>query len=104
MTLGRLILALLLACLALPATAAMPCHDDAAMPAMAMTHHAPASSGHQDQAVAAHICIGCVPPSSWRRVVHAPRLPTTPLIAEWAPASLALHTASRPTTPPPRAA
>jgi hypothetical protein len=104
MTLGRLIFALLLACLALPATAAMPCHDDAAMPAMTMEHHTPTNGDHRDPAVAAHVCIGCVPPSSWRRVVHAPRLPATPLIAEWTPTPLALHNASRPATPPPRAA
>jgi len=104
MTLSRLILALLLACLALPATAAMPCHDDAAMPAMAMEHHAPAGSDHRDSAVAAHVCIGCVPPSSWRRVAQAPFVPTPPLVVDWTPAPLALHTTSRPTTPPPRAA
>jgi len=102
MTLGRLILALLLVCLALPATAAMPCHDDAAMPAMAMEHHAPVSSDHRDQAVAAHVCIGCVPPSSWRPAPQAPRLVVTRPVADWAPAPLALHTASRPATPPPR--
>jgi hypothetical protein len=104
MTLGRLILALLLACLALPATAAMPCHDDAAMPAMAMEHHAPASGEHRDQAVTAHACIGCVPPSSWRRAPQMAVLPTARIIADWAPAPLALHGASRPDTPPPRAA
>jgi hypothetical protein len=104
MTLGRLIFALLLACLALPATAAMPCHDDAAMPAMAMTNHAPASSDHRDQAVAAHVCIGCVPPSSWRRVPQAPFVPAARVVLAWAPAPLALHSASRPATPPPRAA
>jgi len=104
MTLSRLILALLLACLALPATAAMPCHDDAAMPTMAMEHHAPAGSDHRDSAVAAHVCIGCVPPSSWRRVAQASFVPTPPLVVDWTPAPLALHTTSRPTTPPPRAA
>lgn len=101
---ARLIFALLLACLALPATAAMPCHDDAAMPAMAMEHHAPAGSDHRDQVVAAHICIGCVPPSSWRRAPQAPRVPVALLITDWAPAPLALHTESRPATPPPREA
>jgi hypothetical protein len=101
---GRLILALLLACVALPATAAMPCHDDAVMPAMVMEHRAPASGEHRDQAVAAHVCIGCVPPSSWRRAPQAAIVPVAPVIADWAPAPLALHTASPPATPPPRSA
>ena len=43
--LARLILAVLLTALALPATAAMPCHDDAPMIGE-MMHHAPAVPDH----------------------------------------------------------
>ena len=100
--LRRLLFSLLLACLALPATAAMPCHDGGAdtamvMPAGAASHHGPA--------MAAHICIGCVPPSSWRT---APDF-APPLIVSEAPpvavlARLDLGRAAPPATPPPRRA
>src|SRR3546814_4681468 len=64
---ARLLLVLLLAGLALPATAAMPCHDAAPPPMAGMTHHAPAISDAPTapaKAMPAHLCIGCVPPSS----------------------------------------
>src|SRR3546814_16266038 len=76
---ARLLLVLLLAGLALPATAAMPCHDAAPPPMAGMTHHAPAISDAPTapaKAMPAHLCIGCVPPSSWRAgTIAAPLLP-----------------------------
>jgi hypothetical protein len=96
--LARLILAVLLAALALPATAAMPCHDDT--PVMGeMVHHAPASP---DRAIPAHICIGCVPPSSWRaaRFETPALIPVAPVPGPLA--VLAAGTARAPDPPPPR--
>lgn len=62
---ARLILALLLAAFAIPAGASVPaCHDT---PPAAMVGHAmpdmPAVPDHK--AAAAHVCIGCIPPSDW---------------------------------------
>jgi hypothetical protein len=96
--LARLILTVLLAALALPATAAMPCHDDAPMVGESM-HHAPASP---DRAIPAHICIGCVPPSSWRAArIEAPTLlPATPAPSPLA--ALAAGPTHAPDPPPPR--
>ncbi|HVI98899.1 MAG TPA: hypothetical protein VM657_07530 [Sphingomonas sp.] len=101
MTAGRLILALLLACLALPATATMPCHDDAPAPMAGMTHHAPDAP---DAAMPAHLCIGCVPPSSWRvGTITAPLLPAMPLAGRPFRASVAGPPLT-PEPPPPRLA
>ncbi len=96
--LARLILTVLLAALALPATAAMPCHDDTPMMGE-MAHHAPASP---DRAVPAHVCIGCVPPSSWRTArIEMPTLfPAAP--APIPLAVLAAEPARAPDPPPPR--
>ena len=96
--LARLILAVLLTALALPATAAMPCHDDAPMIGE-MMHHAPAVP---DRAVPAHICIGCVPPSSWRTApIDTPfLLPAAPEFQ--ALAGLVAGPAHAPDPPPPR--
>ena len=101
----RLIFALLLACLALPATATMPCHDGRGQAVTAMKaaeSHAAPMPHHRDPATAAHVCIGCVPPSSWRA---APDL-APPLLAEAPPvAALARLDPGRgapPATPPPR--
>ena len=103
MAIGRLILALLLLCVALPATAAMPCHDGDAMPAaMTMPHDTPATQDHRDTTLAAHICIGCVPPSSWRSAVVA----EAPIASTLAPmaqlTSPRLGERLKPSTPPPR--
>jgi hypothetical protein len=100
--LRRLLFSLLLVCLALPAMAAMPCHDGRAaatmvMPAGAASRHGPA--------MAAHICIGCMPPSSWRT---APDLAPPPIVSEAPPvavlARLDLGRPAPPATPPPRRA
>jgi hypothetical protein len=103
MTIGRLILALLLLCVALPATAAMPCHDDAMPAAMAMPHQS-GTADHQDKATMAHVCIGCVPPSSWRGAdFDSPPLAqgSSPIAK---PSSLLVGEPSKPRTPPPRIA
>lgn len=98
--LRRLLFSLLLACLALPATAAMPCHDGGT--AAMMMPDGPVPHHHK---AAAHICIGCVPPSSWRTALDlAPPL----MISEAPPvavlARLDLGRAAPPATPPPRRA
>ncbi|MEO9129835.1 MAG: hypothetical protein ABI240_01370 [Sphingomonas sp.] len=69
--LARLILLLLLAAFTLPAMAASPCHDSSVPMAMPAHHSMPAipargDSGHDDRAIVAHACIGCIPPSSLR--------------------------------------
>ena len=101
--LRRLLFSLLLAWLALPATAAMPCHDGGPVAAMAMPadHMAPMPH-HRDTMTAAHVCIGCVPPSSWRTAPElAPRL--APEAAPMAmPVRLTLGHAAPPAIPPPR--
>jgi hypothetical protein len=100
--LHRLIFSLLLACLALPATTTMPCHDGGAEAAMTMQT---GKRHHHDPAMAAHACIGCVPPSSWRTAPDlAPPLmiPAAPPVAVLA--RLDLGRAMPPATPPPRRA
>ena len=103
MAIGRLILALLLLCVALPATATMPCHDDAMPAAMAMPHQ-PGTADHQDRAMMAHVCIGCVPPSSWRSADIASPLGVRTVEPTAQLSSLLLSDQSKPKTPPPRAA
>ncbi|TXC69828.1 hypothetical protein FSB78_01785 [Sphingomonas ginsenosidivorax] len=78
--LARLILALLLAAFALPASAPAACHDAQVMHAMpmAMPGAMPAAMDHapEQKATPPHGCIGCVPPSNWsaaRLVGPAPR-------------------------------
>jgi hypothetical protein len=96
--LARLILALLLAAFALPATAPAACHEAPAMQAMAMDH-APAQ-----KATPPHGCIGCVPPSNWTaaRILGASvREPVT--LIEGA-AVLDIRGATAPARRPPRSA
>lgn len=63
--LARLILALLLAAFAIPAAASVPACHDAPM-AMTAGHAMPAMpAGADHKAIAAHVCIGCIPPSDW---------------------------------------
>jgi hypothetical protein len=102
--LARLILSLLLAAFALPAMAASPCHDALAPMAMAANHSmptAPAREGHDDHAIVAHACIGCIPPSSLRsaeiaRPMESRAIPVVRF------AQLVAGRASPPATPPPR--
>lgn len=94
----RLLLALLLASFAVPATAAAPvCHGEATT----MTHHgAPAP----EKMPSAHVCIGCVPLADWlgtridARVLPRAERPWTGI------ARLDLRRATAPALPPPRIA
>ncbi len=100
--LARLILSLLLAAFTLPAMAAAPCHDTPAPMVMAPHHSMPATPGHEDKAIVAHACIGCIPPSSMM-----PRTMSHPAIAADvarvdALAPFEAGKAPAPATPPPR--
>ena len=95
---ARLILALLLAAFALPASAPAACHD---VPA---THMMPMDHAPEQKATPPHGCIGCVPPSNWdaaRILTSAPR--TTPMMIERA-AVLDLGGTIAPDLRPPRLA
>ncbi|CAN5310152.1 hypothetical protein BH10PSE14_BH10PSE14_40030 [soil metagenome] len=100
----RLILAMLIAALAMPAMARSGCHDN--MPvAVAMTSPAMAPSmpmEKHDSTAAEHVCAGCIPPSSWQSgVTPAPMLtPAVPLASRIA--TLDLAPPAPPATPPPR--
>jgi hypothetical protein len=100
--LARLILSLLLAAFALPAMAAAPCHDTPAPMVMAPHHSMPATPGHDDGAIMAHACIGCIPPSSMEpRAISHPTIPDDIVRVEIASRFDAGRPAA-PTTPPPR--
>ena len=96
--LPRLILALLLAAFALPASAPAACHDVPTAHAMAMDH-APAQT-----ATPPHGCIGCVPPSNWiaARILGA-RVREPVMVIEGA-AVLDIGGAVAPALRPPRSA
>ncbi|MDH7971690.1 hypothetical protein QH494_05800 [Sphingomonas sp. AR_OL41] len=105
----RLILALLMVALAMPAMASHGCHDD--MPAAPATSHAQAMSmsapmpmpiGKHDSTAAEHVCAGCIPPSTWRSNVPASRVLTAPLPRASRIATLDLAPPAPPATPPPR--
>jgi hypothetical protein len=98
----RLLLTLLLSIVAIPASAAMPCHD-AGSTTVAMTmpgHHSPAPV--RDDMPAAHFCTGCVPPSAMlaTRIMPPALLPAVPPIARVA--QLDLGGSDPPSLPPPR--
>jgi hypothetical protein len=104
--LARLILALLLAAFALPASAPAACHDAQATHAMPIPGAMPAAMDYapEQKATPPHGCIGCVPPSNWsatRLVVPAPR--TSAAMIEWA-AVLDLRDGVAPALRPPRLA
>lgn len=101
---ARLILILLLACLALPAMAAAPCHDGSgAMAGMAMPHAMPAPiESHERKAVAVHACMGCIPPATLRRAAVAEPLPLEPLRLASALVRFDRGRMTPPATPPPR--
>lgn len=98
----RLILALLMTALAMPAMAHSGCHDDMPM-AVASSHHAMSMPMSKHEGTAAeHVCAGCIPPSTWRTgvIVLAALPPATPLAARIA--TLDLAPPAPPATPPPR--
>ena len=111
----RLLLTLLIVCLAIPAVAVEACAPpvrpaaDAAMdPAMAMHEHhapaAPAAPGDDDKAPnpgMQHGCIGCVPPLAVPAMAAAAPFRAGPFASE--PRPLDLIPLLGPTPPPPRA-
>ncbi|MEG3165892.1 hypothetical protein U1701_14940 [Sphingomonas sp. PB2P19] len=96
--LARLILALLLAAFAFPASAPAACHDAPA------THSMPMDHAPEQKATPPHGCIGCVPPSNWiaARSLDAPVRAPAMLIE--AAAMLDIRGAIAPERRPPRLA
>lgn len=100
---ARLVLALLIALLSLPATAAQVCHAEAPAAATAAMHH----GGHHKPAPAApalpdKLCLGCVAPATARAPALTPPLAFAPPLARPAAASGTPRAAGPPRTPPPR--
>ena len=102
--LSRLILLLLLACLALPAMASVPCHDGSAeMAGMAMPHEVPAPTPEPERkAIPVHACMGCIPPASLMRAVMAAPMAAGDLRLVSRSARFDAGPAAPPATPPPR--
>ncbi len=99
----RLLLTVLLALVAVPAPAAMPCHDATTASARPMTgRHLPAPI--HDQAQSPHFCTGCIPPTAMLGVrIAAPALLlSAPPLARVA--RLDLGGDDPPSLPPPRMA
>ena len=100
--LARLILSLLLAAFTLPAMAAAPCHDTPAPMVMAPHQSMPATPSHDDGAIVAHACIGCIPPSSMMpRTMSHPAIATDVAQVD-AIAPFEAGKTAAPATPPPR--
>ncbi|MEG3147664.1 hypothetical protein U1839_23695 [Sphingomonas sp. RT2P30] len=99
----RLILALLMVALAMPAMASHGCHDDMpAATAHAMAMSVPMPMGKHDGTAAEHVCAGCIPPSTWRSNIPASPVLTAPLPLASRIATLDLAPPAPPATPPPR--
>lgn len=99
--LARLILVLLLAAFAVPAAAASSCHE--ATVSAPMAHHGGAGDHRApDVAIAAHVCIGCIPPGDWTaaRIAQPLAPPAVPLAIMQQSFSPGL--ARAPALPPPR--
>lgn len=102
--LQRLLMALLIACLALPA-AAMPVHGIPASGhdhgAMAHEHHVPVKQQQHGEPAKQHDCIGCIAPIDGLPMTAEGDLsPSQQLRPALAPALLAIR--AGPETPPPR--
>ena len=101
---------LLLACLTLPAMARAPCHDGSTgMAGMAMKHfgkHAgdrPAPiPNHDRKAIAAHSCMGCIPPATLQRIAVAAPPPTADVRQPVTRVRFDHEPTAPPATPPPR--
>lgn len=100
--LARLILSLLLMAFALPAMATSPCHDAPAPMAMAGHHSTPAMPAHEDKAVVAHSCIGCIPPSSLKSGAEIGAFIESPEVRIAGFTRLNPGKVPAPATPPPR--
>ena len=98
----RLLLAIVAACLSLPATATPACHPAREVQFMVMpSDHMP---GERHAPEAAHVCIGCAPVADWLRASIDPPL-LLPTIAPLARETrLDIGAATPPALPPPRAA
>lgn len=100
----RLLLTLLIACLALPAVAVEACAPPPQDAAMAMHgHHAPPAPVDEDQTpdtAAQHGCIGCVPPLAVSALPAGAPLITRPFADR--PPTLNIAPPYGPTPPPPR--
>lgn len=100
--LARLMLALLIALLPMPAAAAPACHTPAPAAETASHHHVPAKQEPVKQLPHEQLCIGCVAPATAR----APQLaaPLSYPRADAPPAVLSgiARAALPPATPPPR--
>ena len=98
----RLLLLILLAWSAVPATASVSaCHDTgmaAGMPGMAMApHDAP-------EPAPPHACVGCVPIADWLRAPVVPPLLAQPLPSDLRVVRMDLGRHGPPALPPPRVA
>lgn len=104
---ARTLLALLLACLALPAMAAPMAHaPHPAQGALGVEHgghdgHHPDAPAQQ-QPAPAHDCIGCIPPTQGHARVALPIRHMLILDARSIDAPVPAGTPSRPATPPPK--
>lgn len=100
--LARLILALLLAAFALPASAPAACHDAAAMTGMSMPASVPMEHAPEQKATPPHGCIGCVPPSNWMAARAPDAIPRAPAMLIARVAVLDIRGAAAPMLRPPR--
>lgn len=106
--LARLILALLLAAFAMPASATAACHDATAVHAMpmAMSMAMPMAMdpAPEQKATPPHGCIGCVPPSNWSAARLVGPVPRTAAAMIERVAVLDLRDGGAPALRPPRLA
>ncbi|MBY0519629.1 MAG: hypothetical protein K2P79_04310 [Sphingomonas sp.] len=100
---ARLLLILMMMGLTAP-VAARGCHAPAAWAAdaaMSAHHHAP-KPHHETPIAAEQMCLGCIPPSSWRATVIAAPLLPAPLPRRTMLARIDRVAPTPPALPPPR--
>lgn len=98
----RLLTALLLALIAIPAGATASCHVPSPSAHAHQQQHAPAPVDRHQHGTDASLCVGCIPPGDWLppHVAAVIALPiTAPVAVE---ASMIRHRGSAPALPPPR--